>query len=113
MNHTPVERAFLNALESPVPPELRAAVQFVARRELRARAFRRRVAWCVSPAAAAVLLIMLGLLANAPRNAPVPIFSLATTLVSLAAGGDNYHEEANIDSLAQDLLSLQGFCADY
>jgi len=113
MNNSPAERAFLNALEMPVPSELRAAVQHAARRELRARAFRRRVAWLLSPAAAAaVVAVMVGIFARAPRDNAVPVLSLASTLVSLAAGGDNYHEEADVDSLAYDLLSLQGFCAD-
>ena len=102
----------LDCLDIPVPPELRAAVQFAARREIRARALRRRFAWCVSPvAAAAVVAVMIGLLARAPRENPSPFFH-ASTLVSLAAGGDNYHEDADVDSLAWDLLSLQGFAGE-
>ena len=109
------ERAFINALEAPVPAELRAAVQHAARREISARAFRRRVAWCLSPVAvAAVILIMLGLL-HAPDAVSAQPFTAqhhARTLVSLAAGGDIYHEEADVNSLARDLLSLQGFAGE-
>ena len=116
-NATPAERAFRAGLETPVPLELRAALHKAARHQIAVRARRRRVAWFAVPtAAAAAVMLMLSLL-NRPTPAPAPVHAAAPptfhhharNLVALAAGGNTYHEEADMESLASDLLSLQGF----
>ena len=113
-NQTPAERAFLEALESPVPSGLLANVQRAARREVLVRAWRRAVAWAFVPAAAAAALIIAALQPNrAPeppaQQPPVAQHPVARTLISLAAGGTTFSEEADVHTLAQDLLNLQGF----
>ncbi len=115
--NTDVEHIFKSALDAPVPPVLIANIHAAARRQVFARAWQRRIVWILAPAAAAVV-IMAGFLATAPRTdspsvvqTPAPRHH-AQILVSLAAGGDMYSEDNDVDTLAQGLLSLQGFCAD-
>jgi len=119
-NQTRAEQAFLKALEMPVPQELVDNIRNAARHRSAIRAWRRRAVWVFAPAVAAAVAIAAfftipRLLLDEP-DAPASQFARpasfhqqAQTLVSLAAGGNEYHEEADVHSLAEDLLSLQGF----
>jgi len=118
-NQTRAEQAFVKALEIPVPQELVDAIRAAARRQTALRAWRRRAAWFFAPALAAAIAIAAFFTIprlldepDAPSQRlarPASFHQHAQTLVSLAAGGNEYHEEADVHSLAEDLLSLQGF----
>ena len=111
-----VENAVIKALETPVPRELADNIRAAARRETVARAWRRRAAWLFAPLATGIAAaVVISLFSRAPQTPSAPGFQLAQpirqaqTLVSLAAGGNEFYEEVDVNTLARDLLSLQGF----
>jgi len=111
-----LENAFARALETPVPPGLVENIRRAARRRAALRAWRRRAAWWAAPALAAAALAALFVFPRPAADTPSPRLARpasfhehAQTLVSLAAGGTEFHAEADVHSLARDLLTLQGF----